>query len=471
MSRRKDKTPQVIEGVTILDYAAEAKCIVKQNEEVIFVQGPVAPGDICDLKVLRNKKKFKQAQAIHIQPLSADRTDVVCSHFGICGGCKWQHVSYEAQLGFKARQVKDNLERIAKVALPAFEPILGANQTYQYRNKLEFTFSQARWLTEDEIGKEDLGSRNALGFHVPGRFDKILDIDTCYLQVEPSNLIRNKVKAFAEQEGISFYELKNQKEGALRNLVIRNSSIGEWMVVVQFAFASEEEIDKMMAFIKNEFPEITSLNYVINQKGNDTFHDLEVVNYYGKPFIVEQMEDLHFQVGPKSFFQTNSEQALKLYQLVRKYAQLTGEEVVYDLYSGTGTIGLFLAKQAKKIVGLEYVEMAVEDAKVNAQLNNIAHASFFAGDMKKLLTDGFFEIHGKPDVIITDPPRAGMDEEVVRQILKVKPKRIVYVSCNPATQARDLAWLDEAYTIETVHPVDMFPQTHHVENIVSLILK
>ena len=471
MSRRKDKTPQVIEGVTILDYAAEAKCIVKIKDEVIFVQGPVAPGDICDLKILRNKKKFKQAQAINIQPLSKDRTEIKCAHFGICGGCKWQHVSYEAQLQFKNKQVKDNLERIAKVKLPTFEPILGSSETYHYRNKLEFTFSQARWLTEEEIGVEDLGSRNALGFHVPGRFDKILDINTCYLQIEPSNRIRNEVKAFAEQEGISFYELKNQKEGALRNIVIRNSSLGEWMVVVQFAFATEEEIKKIMQFIQHKFPEITSLNYVVNQKGNDTFHDLEVVNFHGKPFIVEQMEDLHFQVGPKSFFQTNSEQALKLYQLVRTYANLTGEEIVYDLYSGTGTIGLFVSKLARKVVGLEYVEMAVEDAKINAKINGIEHASFFAGDMKKLLTDEFFDIHGKPDVIITDPPRAGMDEEVVRQILKVRPKRIVYVSCNPATQARDLAWLDEAYEVEKVHPVDMFPQTHHVENIVSLILK
>lgn len=471
MSKRKDKTPQIIEGVRILDYAAEAKCIVKINDEVIFVQGQVAPDDICDLKILRNKKKFKQAQAINIQAISKDRTDPVCSHFGVCGGCKWQHVSYDAQLTFKNKQVKDNLERIAKVKLPTFEPILGSKDTYHYRNKLEFTFSQARWLTEEEIGKEDLGSLNALGFHVPGRFDKILDIDKCYLQIEPSNAIRNGIKEFAETQGISFYELKNQKEGSLRNIIIRNSSIGEWMVVIQFAFATEEEIHKVMHYVKDNFPQITSLNYVINQKGNDTLHDLEVINFYGRAFIYEKMEDLTFQIGPKSFFQTNSDQALKLYQLVRDYAQLTGEEVVYDLYSGTGTIGLFLSSQAKKIIGLEYVEMAVEDAKINAQLNQVNKADFFAGDMKKLLTDEFISVHGKPDVIITDPPRAGMDEDVVRQILKVKPKRIVYVSCNPATQARDLAWLDESYEVVKVHPVDMFPQTHHVENIVTLILR
>ncbi|MEY2792572.1 MAG: rRNA ((1939)-C(5))-methyltransferase [Bacteroidota bacterium] len=471
MSKRKDKTPQIIEGVRILDYAAEAKCIVKINEEVIFIQGQVAPGDICDLKILRNKKKFKQAQAFNIQKVSTDRTEPICQHFGICGGCKWQHVTYEAQLSFKNKQVKDNLERIAKVKLPTFEPILGSIETYNYRNKLEFTFSQARWLTEEEIGKEDVGSMNALGFHVPGRFDKIIDIENCHLQKDPSNSIRNGIRNFAEKEGISFYELKNQKEGSLRNIILRNTSIGEWMIVVQFAFASEEEIQKVMNYLKNQFPQITSLNYVINQKGNDTFHDLEVVNFIGRAFIYEKMEDLTFQIGPKSFFQTNSDQALKLYQLVRNDAQLTGEEVVYDLYSGTGTIGLFLSKYAKKVVGLEYVEMAVEDAKINAKLNGVENSIFFAGDMKKLLTDDFFGKHGKPDVIITDPPRAGMDEDVVRQILKVRPNRIVYVSCNPATQARDLAWLDESYEVVKVHPVDMFPQTHHVENIVTLKLK
>jgi 23S rRNA (uracil1939-C5)-methyltransferase len=350
-------------------------------------------------------------------------------------------------------------------------PILGSDEAYYYRNKLEFTFSSARWLTHDEIGSEDLGSLHALGFHVPGRFDKILAVDHCYLQPDPSNAIRNSVFAFAEEKNISFYELKFQKEGALRNLIIRNTSIGQWMVTVQFAYAEPQEIESVMAFLKAEFPIITSLNYVINQKGNDTFHDLEVVCYHGKPFIEEKMEDLVFQIGPKSFFQTNSKQAIRLYQLVREYAGLTGSEIVYDLYSGTGTIGLFLANQASKIVGLEYVEMAVADAHINAKLNNIDHASFFAGDMKRVLTEEFISIHGKPDVIITDPPRAGMDEEVIVQILKVLPKTIVYVSCNPATQARDLALLDVAYSVDIVHPVDMFPQTHHVENIVRLRLK
>jgi len=471
MNQKKDRTPKVIEQVKILDYAAEAKCIVKLDDEVIFVQGPVAPGDIADLRILKSKKKFKQAQAINIQALSPDRTEVKCSHFGICGGCKWQHVSYEAQMAFKARQVKDNLTRIAKVKLPEFQPILGSEETYYYRNKLEFTFSCARWLTEDEIGKEDLGSMNALGFHVPGRFDKILPVDHCYLQPDPSNAIRNGVRDFSVLNGISYYELKNQKEGALRNLIIRNTVTDEWMVTVQFAYATEDEIKLIMEYLKSTFPMITSLNYVVNQKGNDTFHDLEVICYHGKTFMVETMEDLKFQIGPKSFFQTNAKQALKLYQLVRKYADLQGNEVVYDLYTGTGTIGLFLAKYASKVVGLEYVEMAVEDARINAKLNGINNATFFAGDMKKVLTEEFIAIHGKPDVIITDPPRAGMEEDVVVQILKVLPKTIVYVSCNPATQARDLALLDVSYEVDVVHPVDMFPQTHHVENIVRLKLR
>jgi 23S rRNA (uracil1939-C5)-methyltransferase len=472
MSKKKEKkVPVVLEQIAILDFAAEAKCIAKVKDEVIFVQGPVAPGDIADLRILKSKKSFKQAQAIHIQPLSEHRTDVACAHFGICGGCKWQHVSYASQIAFKERQVRDNLTRIAKVKLPEFQPILGSSEEYYYRNKLEFTFSSARWLTEDEIGKEDLGSMNALGFHVPGRFDKILPVDHCYLQPDPSNAIRNGVRDFAQANGISFYELKMQKEGALRNLIIRNTLTDELMVTVQFAYASEDEIHLVMNYLKLAFPVITSLNYVINQKGNDTFHDLDVVCFHGKPFMVEVMEDLKFQIGPKSFFQTNAKQALHLYQLVREYACLTGNEVVYDLYTGTGTIGLFLAKHAAKIVGLEYVDMAVEDAKINATLNGITNATFFAGDMKKVLTREFIAIHGNPDVIITDPPRAGMDLDVVNQILEVQPHTIVYVSCNPATQARDLALLDVAYSVDVVHPVDMFPQTHHVENIVRLKLR
>ncbi len=471
MSKKKERIPTILEQITILDFAAEAKCIAKLNDEIIFVQGAVAPGDIADLRILKSKKKFKQAQAINIQALSSHRTEVACSHFGVCGGCKWQHVAYASQLAFKEKQVYDNLTRIAKVNLPDFEPILGSSETYFYRNKLEYTFSSARWLTENEIGNADLGSLNALGFHVPGRFDKILQVDTCFLQPDLSNQIRNGLKQFAEINEISFYELKFQKQGALRNLIIRNSSVGQWMVTVQFAYASELEIERVMQFLKEKFPQITSLNYVINQKGNDTFLDLNVVNFHGKAFIEEEMENLKFQIGPKSFFQTNSKQALHLYLKVREYANLSGHEIVYDLYAGTGTIGLFLAQNASKIVGLEYVDMAVEDAKVNAKLNKIENATFFAGDMKKVLTAAFISLHGAPDVIITDPPRAGMDDDVIRQILLVLPQTIVYVSCNPATQARDLALLDSAYFVDKVHPVDMFPQTHHVENIVRLRIR
>ena len=471
MSKKKERIPTILEQITILDFAAEAKCIAKIKDEIIFVQGAVAPGDIADLRILKSKKKFKQAQAINIQAHSPHRTEVACSHFGVCGGCKWQHVAYESQLAFKEKQVYDNLTRIAKVDLPDFEPILGSSETYFYRNKLEYTFSSARWLTENEIGSTDLGSLNALGFHVPGRFDKILQVDKCFLQPDLSNQIRNGLMEFAEINEISFYELKFQKQGALRNLIIRNTSLNQWMVTVQFAYASDLEINLVMEFLKEKFPQITSLNYVINQKGNDTFLDLNVVNYHGKAFIEEEMENLKFQIGPKSFFQTNSKQALHLYQKVREYAGLSGHEIVYDLYTGTGTIGLFLAQNASKIVGLEYVDMAVEDAKVNAKLNKIENATFFAGDMKKVLTKEFIDLHGKPDVIISDPPRAGMDEDVIRQILEVLPQTIVYVSCNPATQARDLALLDSAYFIDIVHPFDMFPQTHHVENIVRLRIR
>lgn len=470
MSRRIKQKP-ILPSIEILDFAAEAKCIAKVDNEIIFVEGKVAPGDICDLQILKSKKSFKQAKAIHIQPKSKFRIEPKCAHFGICGGCKWQHVSYETQLAFKQKQVKDNLERIGKVSLPEFRPIIGSQQEYFYRNKLEFTFSDKKWLTEQEMNLPQEETMNALGFHVPGRFDKILDIQECYLQSDFSNQLRNAVRNFAIQEKISFYEIKNQSEGALRNLIIRNNSKGEYMVIVQFAYALEEEINKIMGFIDQNFPSIYALMYVVNQKGNDTFHDLTIYPFKGKEFLIEEMEDLKFQLGPKSFFQTNSLQALKMYQLVREFADLSGEEIVYDLYTGTGTIALFCAKNAKKMVGLEYVEMAVEDAKVNAKLNGIDNASFFAGDMKKILTQEFIQENGKPDVILTDPPRAGMDPEVIQQILLVAPKKIVYVSCNPATQARDIQLLSEKYQVDIVQPVDMFPQTHHVENIVSLSLK
>lgn len=468
---RKNKPRPILSQIEILDFAAEAKCIAKVDNEIIFVEGKVAPGDICDLQILKSKKSFKQAKAINIQEKSPFRINPPCEHFGLCGGCKWQHVSYETQLSFKQKQVKDNLLRIGKLDLPEFNPIIGSEAEYFYRNKLEFTFSNKKWLTDDQINVPQENSMNALGFHVPGRFDKILDINQCYLQSDFSNQLRNRLRDFAEKEGISFYELKNQTEGTLRNLIIRNNTKGEYMVIVQFAYATQEEIHQIMDFISHNFPSIYSLFYVINRKGNDTFHDLDIHLYKGQSFLIQDMEDLKFQLGPKSFFQTNSKQALKMYQLVREFANIQKEEIVYDLYTGTGTIALFVAQLAKKVIGLEYVEMAVEDAKMNAQLNSIHNASFFAGDMKKILTEDFLFNHGKPDVILTDPPRAGMDPEVIEQILNVAPKRIVYVSCNPATQARDLNLLSEKYEVSLVQPIDMFPQTHHVENIVLLIQK
>ncbi|MFM1913787.1 MAG: rRNA ((1939)-C(5))-methyltransferase [Bacteroidota bacterium] len=467
MSRRLKPRP-IIPQVEILDFAAEAKCIAKIENEIIFVEGKVAPGDIVDLQILKSKKSFKQAKAINIQEKSKYRIEPKCKHFGVCGGCKWQHVSYNTQLSFKQKQVQDNLQRIGKVKLPEFNPILGSKNEYFYRNKLEFTFSDKKWLTDQEMEISSEETMNALGFHVPGRFDKILDINECFLQSDFSNKLRNAVREFAIKEGISFYEIKNQTEGALRNLIIRNNSKGEYMVILQFAYATEEEIEKMMSFIHENFPDIYALLYTINQKGNDTLHDLEVKNYAGNSFLIEEMEDLSFQLGPKSFFQTNSHQALRMYQLVRDYANIQPNEIVYDLYTGTGTIALFVAKNAQKVIGLEYVEMAVEDAKINAKINNIENTEFFAGDMKKVLTQEFIKVHGKPNVIITDPPRAGMDPEVIQQILLVEPNRIVYVSCNPATQARDLNLLDEKYEVVLVQPIDMFPQTHHVENIVLL---
>lgn len=471
MSRsKKDKSPKIIPDVRILDYAAEAKCIAKIQDEIVFVQGKVAKGDVCDLQILKSKKSFKQALAINIQPLSTDRTPAICQHFGACGGCKWQHVQYAAQTQFKTAQVQQQLQRIGKIPLPNFEPILGAPSIYAYRNKLEYTFSNQRWYLEGEEKKEGSDAQ-ALGFHVPGRFDKVLPIEVCHLQADLSNQIRNQLDAFARAEGISYYDIKHQEEGALRTLMIRNSSLGQWMVLVQFAYASPEEIEKVMGFLANQFPEITSLLYVVNQKRNDTFHDLEVHCYKGKAYMEEQMEALTFRIGPKSFFQTNTEQALNLYRVVREFAELKPEDLVYDLYTGTGTIALFLAPMVKKMVGIEYVEMAVEDAKINAQVNGIAHAQFFAGDMKKIFTEAFIQEHGRPQVVITDPPRAGMDPEVCAQLLALSPERVVYVSCNPATQARDLALLDAQYRVEKVQPVDMFPHTHHVENVVKLVRK
>lgn len=465
--QRPQKPPFTLEKIRIDDFAAEGKCLSRVSGEVIFVEGVAAPGDLADVRVLRRKKNFGEGKIVALHEPSPVRVVAPCEHFGVCGGCKWQHVDYPVQLDFKARQVRDVLERIAKVKLPPIQPILGAPDLYFYRNKLEFSFSANRWLTDEEIHSGEELSRNAAGFHVPRRFDRILDIRKCWLQPDPSNAIRVALRDYAQARGLDFYDTVNHR-GFLRSLTIRTASTGQVMVVVQVARPDETAIAGVMDFLKIRFPEITSLHYVLNQKGNDTFHDLEVHNWAGAPFIEEEMEGLRFRVGPKSFYQTNSVQAFNLYRVARKFAALTGDELVYDLYTGTGTIANFVARQARRVVGLEYVEAAVADARVNSEVNGLTNAEFFAGDMKKLLTAGFFDQHGRPNVVITDPPRAGMDPDVVRALLDAAPLRIVYVSCNPSTQARDLALLDAAYAVTAVQPVDMFPHTHHVENVVAL---
>lgn len=470
MRKPKKYLSIVLENVLIEDYAAEGKCIAKIDGEVIFIEGIVAPGDVADIEIYKQKKQYKEARVLKIQKASADRTESFCNHFGTCGGCKWQHLSYESQLKYKQKQVVDAMERIAKVEIPAIEPILGSENLQYYRNKLEFTFSKLRWLTQSEIDSGGEFSRNTLGFHVPKRFDKILEINHCYLQEEPSNKIRNFLNEFCSKHDFEFYDHKNQ-EGFVRTLTIRTSNLAGLMVILAVARLEMDKINAAMEALKAEFPEISSLNYVINQKLNDTIYDQDIICYHGVPYIEEKMEDLTFRINPKSFFQTNPKQALSLYQLTREFADLQTDELVYDLYTGTGTIANFVAKSVKKVVGLEYVPEAIVDANINSSLNGIENVEFFAGDMRKLLTKEFFDINGYPDTIITDPPRAGMDKEVVAAIVAAKPKKIVYVSCNPATQARDIALMDEFYEVKRIKPVDMFPHTHHVENIVLLNLR
>jgi 23S rRNA (uracil1939-C5)-methyltransferase len=462
------KNKQVVENLLIEDFAAEGKCIGRLNGAVVFIEGNAAPGDVVDVEILGfKKKKFYEARVLKIHSFSEKRAEPFCSYFGVCGGCKWQHIKYEEQLQFKWQQVSDHLHRIAKVKLPEIEPIVPSKETVFYRNKLEFTFSNFRWFTFEEMGDGTELDRDALGFHIPKRFDRILDIEKCYLQPDPSNQIRNELKAFAKQKGFRFYDQRNNV-GFMRNLILRTANTGDVMVIVQFAEPNQEDIDATMEFLKGRFPEITSLQYIINTKGNDSYYDQTAILYAGKPYIEEQMEGLTFRVGPKSFYQTNSTQAYELYKVAREFAQLTGNEHVYDLYTGTGTIANFVARQAKAIVGVEYVPDAIEDAKINAEINGIKNATFYAGDIKKVLNEEFIKANGNPDVVITDPPRAGMDEPVVRTLLKMEPTKIVYVSCNSATQARDIAWLDEKYAVTKVRPVDMFPHTHHVENVVLL---
>ena len=459
-----------MEKVTITDVAAEGKALAKVNDLVVFVPY-VVPGDVVDLQVKRKKNKYAEAVAVNFHEYSPQRAVPFCQHYGVCGGCKWQCLSYDDQIKYKQKQVTDNLTRIGKVELPEISPILGSEKTQFYRNKLEFTFSDKRWLTEEEVKAEvKYDQMNAVGFHIPGAFDKVLAIEKCWLQDDISNQIRNTIRDYAYEHGLAFYNIRNH-EGLLRNLMIRTSSTGELMVLLQVRVSADKDLDNtkaLLAHVSEKFPQITSLLYVVNNKCNDTINDLDVEVFKGNDHIFEEMEGLRFKVGPKSFYQTNSEQAYNLYKVTRDFAGLTGDELVYDLYTGTGTIANFVSRKAKKVVGIEYVPEAIEDAKVNSAINGITNTLFYAGEMNDMLTQDFINEHGRPDVIITDPPRAGMHNDVIDVILFAEPKRIVYVSCNPATQARDLQLLDAKYKVMAVQPVDMFPHTHHVENVVLL---
>ncbi len=467
MARRK-KLP-LLENLTIESVAAEGKSLARLDGQVVFVQHAV-PGDVVDVQVSKKRKNFFEGFPTAYHKKSDLRVDPVCEHFGVCGGCKWQHLNYDSQLQFKQQQVIDALERIAKVELPDIAPIIGSEKSLGYRNKLEFTFSNKKWLTKDQIDSEEAIERNGLGFHIPRLFDKVVDVETCHLMEEPVNAIKNEIRKYALAHNLSFFDIREQ-HGLLRNLMIRLADSGELMVLLQFYENDQQAIEGLMNHVKDQFPQITSLLYVINQKGNDTIFDQEIVVFSGKDHIIEKMGDLDFKIGPKSFYQTNSAQAKVLYDHTIAFAGFKGDELVYDLYTGTGTIANYCAGQVKKVVGIEYVEDAIKDAFVNAEVNGITNADFYAGDMKDLLNDEFIQKHGQPDVIITDPPRAGMHENVVQMILKVAPQKVVYVSCNPATQARDIAMMDEKYKVTRVQPVDMFPHTHHVENVVLLELR
>lgn len=469
MSRKKKPLP-ILEGVTITDVAAEGKSLTRVDDMVVFVPFAV-PGDVVDLQVRKKKHHYCEAEVVRFIKYSERRAEPVCQHFGICGGCKWQNLPYEDQLKAKQKQVHDQLTRIGKVELPDFRPILGSEKIYEYRNKLEFSCSNKRWLTKEEVNSGvQLDHKNAIGFHITGAFDKIYPIKKCWLMDDLCNQIRNEIRDYALNNGISFFDVREQT-GLLRDIMIRNSSTGEWMVLVQFKFqeqGDEQRAHDLLQHIGDRFPQITSLLYVNNQKCNDTFSNQTVEVFKGKDHITEMMDKLQFKVAAKSFYQTNTQQAFHLYEVARQLAQLTGKELVYDLYTGTGTIANFVARHAQQVIGIEYVEDAIADAKANSKCNGIENTLFYAGDMKDILTDEFVEQHGKPDVIITDPPRAGMHPDVIQTILRAAPKRIVYVSCNPATQARDLEVLNEQYRVEAVQPVDMFPHTPHVENVVLL---
>lgn len=463
----KKKNLPIYENIEITGIAAEGKAITRINDMVVFVPYCV-PGDIVDIQVTRRKHSFMEARVERLVKPSATRCEPICKHYGECGGCKWQILPYEEQLRYKQQQIVDNLTRIGKIELPEISPILGSKEIYEYRNKLEFTFSDRKWLSWDAIraagGLENVDNTHGLGFHIPNCFDKVLDITECHLMPEINNRIRNSIREYARSLGITFYN-EHAHEGQLRTLILRSNHKGEIMLIVVWA---DEPDMRVMEYIRDSFPEIISLLYVVNRKFNDTISDQEVLVFAGQDHIMEEMEGLLFKVGPKSFYQTNTEQAYELYKVAREYAGLTGKELVFDLYTGTGTIANFVAHQARQVIGIEYVPEAIEDAKVNARINHLDNTLFFAGDMKDILNEDFIEHYGRPDVIITDPPRAGMHEDVINTILFAEPQRIVYVSCNPATQARDLNMLDTKYRVTKVQPVDMFPHTHHVENVVLL---
>lgn len=469
MARKRKEFP-ILENVTITDVAAEGKALARVNDMVVFVPF-VVPGDVVDLKIRKKKHSYCEAEVVRFVKYSETRAEPVCQHFGVCGGCKWQNLPYEEQLRAKQQQVFDQLSRISHVQLPEFNSIMGSQLTLHYRNKLEFGCSNKRWLTREQVASgETFDTMNAIGFHITGAFDKILPIEKCWLMDDLQNRIRNEIRDYALANGITFFDLR-QQVGLLRDVMIRNSDTGEWMVLVQFHFESEgnqQTAEALLSHLGEQFPQITSLLWVDNQKCNDTFGDLPVQVFKGNDHIFEVMEDLKFKVGPKSFYQTNTLQAYHLYDVARQFANLNGNEIVYDLYTGTGTIANFVARKAKKVVGVEYVPEAIEDAKVNSELNGIDNTTFYAGDMKDILNDEFIAENGQPDVIITDPPRAGMHADVIETIVRANPKRIVYVSCNPATQARDLIALDNNYEVKAVQPVDMFPHTPHVENVVLL---
>ena len=466
MARKRNKYP-LIEALEITDIAAEGKALGRYGDVVVFVPMTV-PGDVVDVQITAKRRRFMEGYAVHYRTRSPLRCEPFCSHYGDCGGCRWQHLPYERQLAFKQQQVIDQLTRIGHIELPPISPILGSEQTRYYRNKLEFTACNKRWIPRRELEQDEEASfDNALGFHVSGMFDKSLDIERCHLQPEPSNALRLAVKNYAVEHEYPFYNIRTH-EGFLRNIVIRTASTGDVMLIVVFAYEDTERRTALLEYLRTSFPELTSLMYIINGKMNDSYADLPVHLYSGRDYIIEQMEDLQFKVGPKSFYQTNSAQACKLYEVVREFASLSGSEMVYDLYTGTGTIANFVARGARKVVGIEYVPEAIEDAKANARLNGLDNLTFYAGDMKDVLCQRFMEENGFPDVIILDPPRAGLHEEVTATVLSAAPRRIVYVSCNPATQARDLSLMDQEYRVVKVQPVDMFPHTHHVENVVLL---